>query len=121
MFQEHSGGWVRTSVALIAAALIIMGCLSLGYSQEIKPDLLKQLKYRHIGPVGNRVSAVVGVPGNRAVCFAGAASGGSFKSGDGGGTWAQGCDGHGHLPDRRLGQSFALEFFPGQAAVGRFE
>jgi photosystem II stability/assembly factor-like uncharacterized protein len=56
-------------------------------SQGIKPDLFKSLKYRHIGPVGNRVIAVVGVPGNQNICYAGAASGGIFKSEDGGINW----------------------------------
>ncbi|MEE8603941.1 MAG: sialidase [Candidatus Aminicenantaceae bacterium] len=56
-------------------------------SQEIETDLFKQLKYRHIGPVGNRVIAVVGVPGNANICYVGAASGGIFKSVDGGINW----------------------------------
>lgn len=55
--------------------------------QEVKPELFKQLKYRHIGPIGNRVSAVVGVPGNPNICYVGAASGGIFKSEDGGINW----------------------------------
>ena len=56
-------------------------------SPEIETDHFKQLKYRHIGPVGNRVIAVVGVPGNTNICYAGAASGGIFKSVDGGINW----------------------------------
>ena len=40
-----------------------------------------------MGPVGNRVSAVVGEPGNPGVYYLGAASGGVFKSEDGGHTW----------------------------------
>ena len=57
------------------------------FGQEVKADLFKQLKYRHIGPVGNRVIAVVGVPGKTNICYAGAASGGIFKSVDGGINW----------------------------------
>ncbi len=45
------------------------------------------LKFRFIGPPGNRVSAVVGVPGNPNVYYAGAASGGVWKSIDGGNEW----------------------------------
>jgi photosystem II stability/assembly factor-like uncharacterized protein len=56
-------------------------------SQEIQADIFSQLKYRHIGPVGNRVIAVVGVPGDPSVCYIGAASGGIFKSTDGGVNW----------------------------------
>lgn len=54
---------------------------------KIDPDIFKALKYRHIGPAGNRVTAVVGVPGDSNVCYAGAASGGIFKSIDGGINW----------------------------------
>ena len=87
MFRGEHAVKNRIFVFLTASVFVFIGSLSTGYSQEIKPDLLKQLKYRHIGPVGNRVSAVVGVPGNPAVCFAGAASGGIFKSVDGGVNW----------------------------------
>ena len=45
------------------------------------------LHYRYIGPDGNRVIAVVGEPGNSNVVYAGAASGGIFKSTDGGHHW----------------------------------
>ena len=50
-------------------------------------SLFKQLKYRHIGPEGNRVSAVAGVVGDPNVYYAGAASGGIFKTSDGGLHW----------------------------------
>ena len=56
-------------------------------AQKINPDIYQQLKYRFIGPQGNRVIAVVGVPGDPAICYAGAASGGIFKSTDGGVHW----------------------------------
>ncbi|HEV8612297.1 MAG TPA: glycosyl hydrolase, partial [Gemmatimonadales bacterium] len=46
-----------------------------------------QLKYRYIGPEGNRVSAVAGVPGDPRTYYAGAASGGLWKSSDGGTHW----------------------------------
>ena len=48
---------------------------------------LDALTYRHIGPVGNRVSAVAGVPGDANVLYFGAASGGVFRSTDGGVRW----------------------------------
>src|ERR1700742_4111298 len=44
--------------------------------------------FRFVGPaVGNRVSAVVGVPGDTSTYYAGAASGGIWKSTDGGNDW----------------------------------
>ncbi len=61
--------------------------LSLLGLQESDSELFAQLKYRHIGPVGNRVSAVVGVPGDPNIYYAGAASGGIFKSEDAGAGW----------------------------------
>ena len=54
---------------------------------ELPDDFFADADFRHVGPVGNRVSAVVGEPGNRNVYYLGAASGGVFKSEDGGHTW----------------------------------
>jgi hypothetical protein len=45
------------------------------------------LRWRHIGPVGNRVSAVYGIPGDPNTYYFGAASGGVFKTTDGGVHW----------------------------------
>ncbi len=45
------------------------------------------LRWRHIGPVGNRVTSVFGVPGEPHVWYFGAASGGVFRSDDGGVRW----------------------------------
>ena len=56
-------------------------------SQVTRPDVLSALRYRHIGPVGNRVSAVTGVPGDPNTYYFGAASGGVFRSTDGGHHW----------------------------------
>src|SRR6266704_455896 len=46
-----------------------------------------QLRYRYIGPVGNRVAAVGGVAGDASTYYAGAASGGIWKTTDGGIHW----------------------------------
>lgn len=51
------------------------------------PDIFSALRYRFVGPGGNRVTAVVGVPGNLNIYYAGAASGGVWKSTDGGIHW----------------------------------
>ena len=56
-------------------------------AQSIESSQFEQLEYRHIGPVGNRVSAVTGVPGDPNIYYFGAASGGVFKSVDGGIHW----------------------------------
>src|SRR5260221_5428296 len=46
------------------------------------------LKWRHIGPQGNRVTSVTGVVGDPMTYYAGAASGGLWKTSDGGTHWA---------------------------------
>jgi photosystem II stability/assembly factor-like uncharacterized protein len=52
------------------------------------PKEFKALKYRSIGPAaGGRVSRAAGVPGDPATYYAAAASGGVWKSSDGGATW----------------------------------
>src|SRR5258708_39671616 len=50
---------------------------------------LAQLRYRYIGPVGNRVTSVAGIPGDPNVYYAGAASGGIWKTTDGGINWTR--------------------------------
>ena len=69
----------------LAAFVLLAGSLA---AQPPAPDAYRQLKWRYIGPVGNRVIAVAGVPGNPNVYYAGAASGGIFKTTDGGAHWA---------------------------------
>jgi photosystem II stability/assembly factor-like uncharacterized protein len=56
-------------------------------AQPIAPDLLQPLRYRYVGPVGNRLIAAAGIPGDPDVYYIGAASGGIFKTTDGGATW----------------------------------
>ena len=52
-------------------------CLSLiGLSQTLEKEHIKQLEFRHVGPVGNRIVAGVGIPGNDLIYYVGAASGG---------------------------------------------
>src|SRR5579871_5721984 len=50
-------------------------------------DPFKALHFRFLGPIGNRASAIVGEPGNPLVVYVGAASGGIFKTTDGGTKW----------------------------------
>lgn len=66
---------------------VILASALLASAQQVSPDAYSQLKFRYIGPVGNRVSAVAGVPGNPWIYYAGSASGGIFKTTDGGATW----------------------------------
>ncbi|MCH7776581.1 MAG: sialidase [Gemmatimonadetes bacterium] len=74
----------NTAGALTVAALIIPSVLS---AQQIDPARYGELHFRHIGPLGNRVSSVAGVPGDRFTYFAGAATGGIWKTEDAGLHW----------------------------------
>ena len=61
--------------------------------KEVIPDkvdtaVYQRLRYRYIGPEGNRVTSVAGVPGDPNTYYAGAASGGLWKSTDGGIHWS---------------------------------
>src|SRR5437867_12110821 len=53
----------------------------------LAPEAYRQLKYRYIGPVANRATAVAGIAGNPWIYYVGAASGGIFKTTDGGAHW----------------------------------
>lgn len=65
-------------VAMAAAAPVFA-------AHRLVPQALRSMRFRLIGPDrGNRASAVVGVPGNPNVYYVGAASGGVWKSTDGG-------------------------------------
>ncbi len=57
------------------------------YAQVLKKEDIEQLKFRHIGPLGNRNTCAVGIPGNDQVYIAGAATGGIWKTTDGGLNW----------------------------------
>jgi len=87
-FSRPRNTWTFT----LASALLLV-CTTLqtpGNAQDLsqmQPDVFKQLKYRHIGPMGNRVIAVVGVPGDPNTYYVGAASGGIFKTTDCGAHW----------------------------------
>ena len=73
----------RTLFVLLATAF----SAALAQPPQISSDQLSQLRYRYIGPVGNRVIASASIPGDPSVYYVGAASGGIFKSTDGGVHW----------------------------------
>ncbi len=75
-------------IAVLAIAYLASGS-GLIAQNDTKDDSspLAALQYRFIGPVGNRAAAIVGEPGNPDVVYIGAASGGIFKTTDGGLTW----------------------------------
>jgi photosystem II stability/assembly factor-like uncharacterized protein len=67
---------------LAAAVLLSTQAFATG---TVSTEQLKALRFRFVGPqIGNRASAVTGVPGDPNVYYIGAASGGVWKSADGG-------------------------------------
>ena len=56
-------------------------------AQPVRVDRLESLTFRHIGVVGNRIASVSGVVGDPLTYYAGAASGGLWKTEDAGISW----------------------------------
>jgi photosystem II stability/assembly factor-like uncharacterized protein len=78
---------VMRRLALFLGAVLVSSVV-LGYAQQSVSDDESQFRFRFVGPrVGNRVAAVAGVPGDPSTYYAGAASGGVWKSTDGGNRW----------------------------------
>jgi len=77
-------------VFVVAAAVLLPLSPLAGQSQaagQPDPELYQALSWRHIGPEGNRFSAAAGIPGDPYTYYVGAASGGVYKTTDGGVNW----------------------------------
>lgn len=79
----------RTHLSIVVLLVIAFVCAALPSlrAQEAAKDVLGALRFRHIGPVGNRLTSVVGVPRDPNTYYVGAASGGIWKTIDGGVHW----------------------------------
>ena len=78
------------TMQLVFAAALAAALLSTSYGQQAGQPasaVYGQLHWRYIGPEGNRFSAVTGVSGDPFVYYAGSASGGIYKTTDGGVHW----------------------------------
>ena len=75
----------RTSLAVSLFAIFL--AIVPAAAQEANKDVLGALRFRHIGPVGNRLTSVVSIPGQPNIYYVGAASGGIWKTIDGGVHW----------------------------------
>src|ERR1044071_8402279 len=76
----------KPCVVLVFLLAIFLSVLSVT-AQDSRKDMLGVLRFRHIGPTGNRLTSVVGIPGEPNVYYVGAASGGIWKTTDGGVHW----------------------------------
>ncbi len=87
----HMRSKFLTAVALLSslvAAPFAQDAQKPADNKDSAPKELQGLKYRPIGPAaGGRVSRAAGVPGDPNTYYLGAASGGVWKSTDGGVTW----------------------------------
>ncbi|MDH5588916.1 MAG: sialidase [Gemmatimonadota bacterium] len=73
--------------AVGAMAFVAVLTPAVVHAQTIPADQLDPLVFRHIGPVGNRLASVAGVAGDPLTYYVGAASGGLWKTDDGGINW----------------------------------
>ena len=62
-------------------------CFSTLIFSQTESDVFTNLNFRFIGPEGNRAISIAGVPGDPMINYIGAASGGLWKTDDGGVTW----------------------------------
>src|SRR5437764_40734 len=85
---------MKSFVSTIFGGAMLAGVFALvtgtGQAQQSPPAQDQPvLRFRFMGPsVGNRIASVVGVPGDPSIYYAGAVSGGVWKSTDGGSTFA---------------------------------
>ena len=77
-------------VTVVVVLVLVAAYLTPGAAQQaprVSPDLYSQLRWRYIGPVGNRISRSPACPAIRRCTTRAAASGGIFKTADGGVHW----------------------------------
>ena len=81
--------WIR------GLAVVVLAITGASAQQRPAPgaEVYGRLHWRTIGPEGNRFSAAAGVPGDPYTYYVGAASGGIWKTTDGGVNWASLFDG----------------------------
>ncbi len=97
---------LRAPIRSLAATLVVAATVP-AEAQRVAPraaadatapgvtaEQLRGVRWRHIGPEGNRFSAAAGVPGDPLTYYVGAASGGIYKTTDGGVHWDALFDAH---------------------------
>jgi len=99
-------------------SFLLLLITSVTYSQSFDLKQFSQLRFRFIGPDGNRMIAVAGEPGNPMVSYAGSASGGLWKTEDAGVTWKSVFDG---TEDSSIGAIALAPSNPKQVWIGTGE
>jgi photosystem II stability/assembly factor-like uncharacterized protein len=79
---------LAAAIALLVPSLAVSQARSASETATIPPATYSALHWRTIGPEGNRFSAAAGIPGDPLTYYVGAASGGVWKTTDGGTHWA---------------------------------
>jgi photosystem II stability/assembly factor-like uncharacterized protein len=69
--------------------LPLLAVSAIAFSADVNSALFERLEWRNIGPsnMGGRITSIVGIPGNPALVYVATASGGLFKTTNGGTTW----------------------------------
>jgi photosystem II stability/assembly factor-like uncharacterized protein len=79
----------RLFVLLLAGMTVLFLAVPASAQRRFRGGNEGGMRFRSVGPsVGNRVSAIAAIPGDPSTYYAGAASGGIWKSTDGGNRWA---------------------------------
>src|ERR1044071_9673589 len=112
-------------VALVAALLFVLSITSEAQNRSnqssttsgVAPEFFQGMRYRLIGPSrGGRVTTVTGVPSQPRTFYMGVASGGLFRTTDGGGTWTPIADGK--IPLGSMGSIAVADSDPNVIYVG---
>lgn len=78
---------IRIAKVFFALLLLFIWALA-AHAQQPEPEEDGAFRFRFVGPrVGNRIASIAGIPGDPSTYYAGAASGGVWKSTDGGNRW----------------------------------
>jgi photosystem II stability/assembly factor-like uncharacterized protein len=86
---------MQRSIRVVLTVLVAMGGVTAAQpAGNVEPSLFKGMRYRLVGPSrGGRVTAVAGVPSQPRTFYMGVASGGLFRTTDGGANWVPLTDG----------------------------
>ncbi|HMG75553.1 MAG TPA: hypothetical protein VK582_18790 [Pyrinomonadaceae bacterium] len=94
MFRQTVLSFIAFSFLLLAVPQVHAQVTSQTMIPSVDPALFKGLRYRLVGPSrGGRVTTVTGVPSQPKTFYMGVASGGLFRTTDGGTTWIAITDG----------------------------